>query len=428
MALPTSRIPLQGLWDDARQGVTGGARRVVHEVSRLPVANLALAGYRTSRWLLGSVRHGRRVAAKALPDVPESRLTAAIAAQVALDECVLAVFNNPSRLPEPEQLARVGEEMTTAQGLYRASGWLDRPADFHLEPPVLERPGVRPARWLGLRYECVTFDSGYEPHRDEPGRERWLGYEANRTGYAWVLRHRDGPRPWLVCLHGFGTGRAFMDLYAFRAAFLHHALGVNLAIPVLPMHGPRSIGRFSGAEFMSWDLLNVVHGMTQSVWDVRRLLSWIRATQDASAVGLYGVSLGGYLTALVGGVDGDLDCAIAGIPMSDLPSLFAHHAPERLRRRPDSEYLLGPVTDDVLKVVSPLALEPLVPRDRRFLYAGLVDRMATPRQAHLLWEHWERPRIAWYDGNHVGFLWSGAVNEFVREALATSGLARPLAA
>lgn len=422
----TGRIPLEGVVDDAKRAIGRRARGIVKLVSRTPVANLALAAVRTGGVISRALLRDQRVSVGTpVPDVPEPRLNVAVAWQVALDECVLAMMNNPSRLPDPDDLARVGDEVAAARELFRQRGWLDSPVEYHRDPPPLDRPGVRPARWLGLRYEQLMFESGYEPHPGEPGRERWLGYEPNRTAYGWVLRHQGPPRPWLVCLHGFGTGRAYMDFYAFRAAFLHHALGLNLAIPVHAMHGPRSVGRFSGAEFMSYDLMNMVHGMAQSAWDVRRILSWIRATQDPSAVGVYGVSLGGYLTGLMAGLEGELDCAIAGIPVSDLPTLMNHHAPDRLRRRADSEHLLGDKVADLLRVVSPLALEPRVPHDRRFVFAGRIDRMATPHQAQRLWEHWDRPRMAWYDGNHVGFLWSHRVDRFVQEALAATGLASP---
>lgn len=392
--------------------------------SRLPVAQLGLAVGRTGAFLARSLATGKVAGAQRIDGVPEPRLSLALTMQVAMDECILAVMKNPSRVPDTTELMRVGAELDEALALYQSRGWVNGPRGFHVDPPALERPGVRPARWLGLGYERLTFDSLYEPHDGEPGRDRWLAHEANRTAYAWVLRHRDGPRPWLVCLHGFGTGRPFMDLYAFRAAFLHHVLGLNLAIPVHPMHGLRSSSRFSGADFMSHDLMNVVHGMAQSVWDVRRVVSWIR-TQDPPAVGLYGVSLGGYLTALVAGLDDGLDCAIAGIPICNLPELYEYHSPPRLVRTPEARALLGAAVGDVLSVVSPLSFAPLVPRERRFLFAGLIDRMATPQQALALWEHWERPRIAWYGGNHVGYLWSGRVDAFVREALAESGLAAP---
>ncbi|MBI2168123.1 MAG: alpha/beta hydrolase [Actinobacteria bacterium] len=427
MSKPTGRVPIDPSPTAWRAGAAGFGRRALKTVSRFPLAHFGLAVGRTGLFLARSIATRKVAGAIDIPGVREPRLSAALTAQVAMDECILAIMNNPSRLPEESELVRVGDELDQAWKVYGERGWLENPRAFHGDPPPLERPGVRPARWLGLNYERLTFDSLYEPHSDEPGRDRWLAHEANRTAYAWVLRHRDGPRPWLVCLHGFGTGRAFMDLYAFRAAFLHHALGINLAIPVHPMHGARSSGGFSGGDFMSHDLLNVVHGMAQSAWDTRRVVSWIR-TQEPAAIGLYGVSLGGYLTALTAGLEDGLDCAIAGIPICDLPGLYLHHAPARLIRHPNARALLGEQVAEVLSVVSPLSFEPLVPHDRRFMFAGLIDRMATPEQALALWEHWGQPRIAWYGGNHVGYLWSDRVEALVREALESTGFASPEAA
>ena len=72
-------------------------------------------------------------------------------------------------------------------------------------------------------------------------------------------------------------------------------------------------------------------------------------------------------------------------------------------------------------MVSPLAFAPKVPEGRRFIFAGLGDRMAPPDQALALWRHWDEPEISWYAGNHVGYLWSRQVTTFVNDSLAASG-------
>ena len=54
-----------------------------------------------------------------------------------------------------------------------------------------------------------------------------------------MLRHKE-PWPWLVCVHGAEMGRAALDLMLFRAWHLHQDLGLNVVLPVLPMHGPRA--------------------------------------------------------------------------------------------------------------------------------------------------------------------------------------------
>jgi hypothetical protein len=44
--------------------------------------------------------------------------------------------------------------------------------------------------------------------------------------------------------------------------------------------------------------------------------------------------------------------------------------------------------------------------------------LAPPDQALRLWEHWDQPRISWYSGNHVGYLWSKQVSDFLITSLA----------
>jgi hypothetical protein len=357
-------------------------------------------------------------------DLPVARPTPGLAAQVALDEAVLAVMMSPKRMPRRADYHRLATEVPAARELYADRGWLADPAAFHRRPPPLAAGDIDVAggQALGLRFERLAFDSGYEPWPDEPGRDRWLAHERNRTAHAWVLRHADDePRPWLVCLHGFGTGTPFMDIPGFRARRLHRTLGLNLVFPTLPLHGHRRAGRISGEGFMTYDLVDGVHAMAQTMWDTRRVLSWVRA-QGAPRIGVYGISLGGYSAALLSTLEADIHGVIAGIPPTDFPALFEHHSPRSLDKRARHYLLVGDPAADVHRVISPLVNQPRVAFERRYVYAGLGDRMATPAQAYRLWDHWGRPRISWYAGNHVGYLWSGKVNRFVAESLTDAGL------
>ena len=149
--------------------------------------------------------------------------------------------------------------MSEALEFYGHKGWLARPEGFFAAPPPLTDVTVRPVNSMGRTYERFFFDSGYEPHAGEPGSERWLSYTANNREYGLMLRHRE-PRPWLVCVHGAVMGRAALDLTLFRAWHLYADLGLNVVLPVLPMHGPRARGLRKGAAFPSGDVLNEVHG------------------------------------------------------------------------------------------------------------------------------------------------------------------------
>jgi hypothetical protein len=367
------------------------------------------------------VRLASRRRAEAPVGLPAPRRGLALASKIALDEFFFATEMAAAPLVRVRDRARLIEELARALDLFEERGWLDDPASYHRTPPPLRRARLEPRRSARLAYECLSFESGYEPHPGEPGRERWLGYEANRTAYAWVLRHRGRARPWLVCIPGYRMGHPLVDFTGFRARWLHRHLGLNVAIPVLPLHGPRRTGRRGGNGYFSGDFIDTVHAQAQALWDVRRLIGWLRAN-DAPRIGTYGLSLGAYTTALLAAMEQDLDCVVAGIPAADFARLVRSHVPERVLRAAGRLGFSFERVERLLRVVSPFAFEPRVPGERCYLFAGLVDRLANPEQARDLWEHWGRPHVRWYHGSHVSFVWESEVRELLLEALSSQGL------
>ncbi len=351
-------------------------------------------------------------------ELPVARPTIALATQAFLDEIVLTGFRLLRSAPDATRLAWINREVIAALEFYGQQGWLEKPEGFFAAPPALTDVTVRTVNNLGRTYERLFFESGYEPHAGEPGRERWLSYTSNDREYGLMLRHRE-PRPWLVCVHGAEMGRAALDPMLFRAWHLHSDLGLNVVLPVLPMHGPRARNLPKGAAFPSEDVLNDVHGAAQAVWDIRRLLSWIRSQQPEAMIGLNGISLGGYLTSLVASLDDGLTCAILGVPAVDLVELVDRHAGLSGHALGQTMRLAKPIG----RMISPFALTPRVPMQGRFIYAGIADRLVHPRdQVARLWEHWGRPEIQWYPGGHTGFFRSRPVQRFIDDALVQSGL------
>lgn len=341
-----------------------------------------------------------------------------------MDETILAMALGPNLMPSRADYERVSAELAHANLLFDNNGWLDEPTSYHRTPPPLTDPIVTAGWALGQSYERLLFPSGFAPHDGEPGADRWMGYAANQTSAVTILRHEGEPRPWVVGAHGFGCGYAFMDFIGLHALHLHRDLGLNVALPVLPLHGSRRNGAFSGEGMLSFDLVDTLHGLTQSVWDIRRLITWIRA-QGAPKVAVYGVSLGGYVSSLLTTLEDGLDCVIAGIPVVDIPEMFRHQSPHRVRMRAIEHEILDGNAESVHRVVSPVAAPCLVPQEGRFIFGGLGDRMAPPTQAHQLWNHWDQPEILWYGGNHVGYLWSRQVTAFLGKSLVAAGLVNP---
>lgn len=351
-------------------------------------------------------------------DVPEPRPSARLAAEVALDETVLwAIVSTASRQERwPHK-----DEIAATLSLYRERGWLEKPEDFHRAPPALERVETVLRSFRGTDYEHLTFESGYEPRAEDPGRDRYLGYAPCRTAHAWVLRQASPERPWLFCIHGLGMGWPLADFTAFPPSVFHRRYGLNVVYPVLPFHGPRRMGAISGEGFFSRDVVDTIHASAQIAWDLRRLVSWIRA-QGGREIGVYGLSLGGFSTALLASFEEDLACAIPGIPAADFAWLIRHHTPPPLMRMVERTGVTTDQLDTLLRVVSPLELTPKIPRERRYLFAGTADRITPADPVRRLWLHWERPKTLWYEGSHIGGPFHREVRDYVREALRESGL------
>jgi dienelactone hydrolase len=379
-----------------------------------PVPGCALLLLSAISWLTSGVTSLRQE--PGVEEVPAPHPTARLAAKVAMDDALLASLAVTAPLPPPVDHRRIRVEVEEALDLYRERGWLEKPETYHVRPPALEDPELLTARVATVPYEHLRFESGYEPPEDMPGRERWLSRRPNRTAHAWVLRDHDRPRPWLVCIHGYQMGHPAVDVRAFRARRLYRNLGLNVALPVLPFHGPRRSGWRSGDGYITGDYLDLLHAEGQAMWDLRRILGWIRS-QGAPAIGVYGLSLGGYNTALLAALEDGLACAVAGVPATDFTRLTWRHGPQLLIRRAEQ---LGIVRDDVqllLSVVSPLVLPPRIPHEARYIFGGTADRLIPVDQVHDLWLHWGRPRVAWFQGSHLSFQWEPQVKSLLEEAL-----------
>ncbi len=367
----------------------------------------------------------QRFGLRGTDDLPKARPSLALTAQVALDEAFLGMMRNPSRYPTDADYAGLAAELATAADLYAREGWIAEPRSYHRDPPPLTDLRVRRLWAMNVWYERLSWPSGYETHPGEPNAARWESFTKNRISYAYVVRRRPD-RPWLMCLHGFSTGVPTSDFFAFKAKRLAEELDLNLVFPVLPLHGPRRASRMSGAELLSYNVLDFISGMAQAMWDIRRLMGWLRA-QGAERIGVHGMSLGAYTASLLSALEPDLELLIAGAPLCDMPGLIDHHMPRRLRGKAVENGIDQSVLQDVFRPVSPLAYPMTIPRERVHMYAGVGDRMSTPKQAHRLWAHWDRPNVLWYEGGHLTFLWSGQVTRFLDDAMASAGFIEPRA-
>ncbi len=228
----------------------------------------------------------------------------------------------------------------------------------------------------------------------------------------WV--HDGGAPATLIALHGFTMGDVRTDA-AVLMADAWYRLGLDVVLLTLPFHGPRAPrdARFSGQLFGSWHVGRLNEAVRQSIHDVRRVIGWLRGR--GTAVGVMGVSLGGYLTALLAELTDALAFAIPIAPpvhLGTLPTILFARSRWAKRMPP-------PLTADQMtaayRLHCPLTYPLALPRERVLIIAGRGDRIVPPEQPAALWRHWDEPPIYWYSGSHVA--------PFQRRTLLAAGVA-----
>lgn len=355
----------------------------------------------------------------AFEEVPAPAPTPVYSARVALDDALLNLFSLMAPQPTKDTLREAVQESEEAHALFTERGWIENPASFHLAPPEIRSVEWKPLRVRGLDCEHLSFDSEFEPDAAIPGRDRWLSYRENRRCHAWVLRNKQ-PGPWLVCVHGAAMGNPGQDFQAFRARELHERSGLNVAMFVLPVHGPRTPGGFSGARFFGHSPLDFLHAESQAIWDLRRLIGWLHQ-QEATRVGVFGISLGGYTSALLAGLETRLDCVIASVPPSDMIHTTREYLAGSVERRLSAAAGVDNERDRALyRVVSPLAMSPRIEHRGRFIFAATGDQFVPIEQVRALWLHWQKPRISWCTGGHLSSQMQREFHLLVDEAIAAT--------
>ena len=347
---------------------------------------------------------------------PPPELSYLLDAKAGLDEAVVGYFLASAKMPSGEAAVQMCAETRQLEGRLQERGLLKDPSALHPAAPAPDKVWWEKGRIYGQDYDVLRFESGFEPPPDLPGAAQWNNYRGNRLCSVRVLRHPGPPRPWLMCIHGYRMGMPFLDFSLFPPQWLHHRLGLNLMLPVLPLHGPRREGIRSGDSFLDGHIADLVFAEAQSLWDLRRTLAWLRREEAQARVGVFGFSLGGYNGALLAGYDAALDFVVAGIPAVDFAELLWRHLPPPHRRYYESQGLSEERHRALLSVVSPLTRPPALNKEKLLIFAGTGDRLAPPSQALKLSRHWGVP-VNWYQGAHLTVRRERETRETLKEAM-----------
>ncbi|OBF50352.1 esterase [Mycobacterium sp. 852002-53434_SCH5985345] len=322
--------------------------------------------------------------------------------EVMLDELVLSGFSllggTPAGIRSLHGCTTAAEELA-ALGIDRA----------HAEPRPLRATSVGRRRIGNLAYERMAFE--HDPALPESLAAEGLGGPARAVVH--LCRHPDGPRPWLIWVHGAGQGGT-EDLLLSRIGRIHHQLGFNVALPVQPGHGCR---RREWPAYPDMDPLGNVAGMMRSVSEIRAVVRWARP--QASAVVVAGISMGTPVAALVSHLERQVEAVALYTPILGLNAMIARHLGRWGASRDGFRDLLAsPEVVKLTSVIDPLRVDPAPPPHRRLIVGAWHDRMAMRDPAVELQARWGG-QLYWYDGSHVGHIFSRRVqrvtDRFLRE-------------
>jgi pimeloyl-ACP methyl ester carboxylesterase len=312
-------------------------------------------------------------------------------AEVALDETVVTGM---TLLPPPPQLNTLPDTYAAV-----AEGLAELGVDgAYADPEPLRVSTIRRRRAGLLEFEQLSY-----PHDPRlPDALAVADVTGPATAMCHLVRHPDGPRPWLVWIHGAGMG-GLTDFAVARIGRIHHRLGYNVALPIQPGHGAR---RYTWPAYPDTDPLTNVAGMMRVVSEVRALVRWL--TPQATTVTVSGLSLGSAVAALVASRE-PVDAVAVYTPITGLNGMIADHL---YRWGPAADPVAAVLTSDAVTrltaMIDPVAVQPLPPPEFRLIVGARHDQMAMRGPALALHERWGGD-MYWHDGGHVGHLFSREV-------------------
>lgn len=304
-----------------------------------------------------------------------------------------------------------------------SDGTLSAPSPFFPAPTLPEvQLASRGDGPLGTQVVDLTFASDYQPFHPD-ARDLYLSTAENLTAHArWWTSDRG--RPTIVMIHGWGAGSHWVSERAFEVPYwLKH--GYDVACFVLPFHGARSPTGSLNPIWPTPNPLRMNEGFGHAIYDLRALSLFLRA-RGSSAVGVIGMSLGGYTTGLwasVAGPDdpGGIDFAVAMIPAVSFARLMWRHGDgTTAQRRASSAGITEDMLADAFAVHAPTTRPARVPRDRLYVIAGRGDRITPPDHAEALARHWGVD-VRWFNGGHLAQLGRGDAVRAVRRSLGAHG-------
>ncbi|MGH7296604.1 MAG: alpha/beta hydrolase family protein, partial [Polyangiaceae bacterium] len=340
-------------------------------------------------------------------------------AAASVDRAVVAAMQMRNRgvrsraegLSHDERMARLAAIRET----YGAPELVSEPKNYFV-PPLALTPRVRVVRRMPWGAECIeaSWESAFQPFATGV-RDAYLAHVANRTAHA-RMYVGGGRRPAAILVHGYMSGQWAIEERAWPIRWLNRK-GLDVAVTVLPFHGVRARAEGGAPPFPGADPRFTNEGFRQAVADLRVLIALLRS-RGATAVGLMGMSLGGYTTALMATVEDDLAFAVPFIPLSSTADFARDQGRLGTGPRAQAQHT---ALEAANRVVSPFARPPRIAPERVLVVGAEADRVTPIAHAERVAAHLRSPLLR-VQGGHLVQTWRATAFRATATMLRRSGV------
>jgi pimeloyl-ACP methyl ester carboxylesterase len=308
------------------------------------------------------------------------------------------------------------ERLSLVRDAYGAPELVADPDAYFVRPGDGVRPALRSLRRLPWGAECLeaSWPSAFEPYAAAV-RDAYLAHAPNRTAWA-RLYVGGGARPAVILVHGYMAGQWAVEERAWPIEWLNRR-GLDAAVAVLPFHGVRARTEGGAPPFPGADPRFTNEGFRQAVADLRVLVALLRA-RGATAVGVMGMSLGGYTTSLFATLEDDLAFAVPLIPLASMADYARDQGRLGGGERAGAQHA---ALEAANWVVSPFARPSRVAPERVLVVGAEADRVTPIAHAERIAAHFGAPLLR-VGGGHLVQVWRREAFRAVKAMLRDNGI------
>jgi pimeloyl-ACP methyl ester carboxylesterase len=276
---------------------------------------------------------------------------------------------------------------------YFRQKYLENPQNFYFEN--FKIPKIR-KEFLKSFKEYNLYQINFESPIFTP-------FPENNLFWGKYFKLKKKSRGTVIILHGW---RIKNYIFFEDAAKKFLDMGIESILVDLPYHLHRR-PRFSydGEYMISSNGIQTLQSIKQAIAETKILIDWLRK-QNIKNIGVFGVSLGSWLSALLCGlIHPPLKFAILVSPPANPEKMFYKSRLANLLKNSQGKVeRLFEKFKKVLKIINPLYLKPLIDRENILVIESIYDMMVPKEIVEEFCEKWGLKNILRYKQGHLSVL------------------------